>query len=195
MKPLKDGQLATHREVRVKVNSGSLIRVQKNAYSVPTSLIGQRVTVQIHEWHLEVYFRGHLMLKLPRLIGKNRHHVNYRHVIDSLLRKPGGFRNYRYRDDLFPTLIFCRAWEQINQWYAPRKADLIYLRVLKLAARTMESEVANALEYLVATGEQWDDTDLDHLLHPEPIVVPQLSCGQVELTQYDRLLSEASYVA
>jgi hypothetical protein len=194
MRPLKANQLSTHREMRVPVSSGSLIRVQKNVYSVPTSLIGHRVTVQIYEWHLEVYFQTHLVLKLPRLIGQNRSHVNYRHVINSLLRKPGGFRNYRYREDLFPTLVFRRSWEQLNQWQAPRKADMIYLRVLKLAARTMESEVAAALELLVATGKKWDDTDLENLLQPERIPVPQLSCGPIELAQYDQLLSEASYV-
>jgi len=195
MKPLKKGQLSTYREIRVPVNRGSLIRVRNNTYSVPTSLIGQRVTVRIHEWYLEVYLQTQLVLKLPRLIGKNRHHVNYRHVIDSLLRKPGGFRNYRYRDDLFPTMVFRRAWEQLNQWQAPRRADITYLRVLKLAARTMESEVARALEDLVATGEPWDDTDLEALLQPNPIPVPQLSCGQVELDHYDRLLSEGAHVS
>jgi hypothetical protein len=162
--------------------------VQKNVYSVPTSLIGRRVTVRIHEWHLDVYYQTHLVATLPRLIGEKKHHVNYRHVIDSLVRKPGGFRDYRYRDDLFPSLVFRRAWEQLNQWQSPRKADIAYLRILRLAARGIESEVAAALEHLLATPERWDETGVEHILQPEPIHVPQLTCGQVHLRQYDQLL-------
>jgi hypothetical protein len=190
MKPLTATPLATNRQVRVRVTRGSLIRVQKNVYSVPTSLIGRRVSVRIHEWHLEIYYQTHLVATLPRLIGEKQHHVNYRHVIDSLLRKPGGFRDYRYRDDLFPSLIFRRAWEQLNRWQSPRKADLTYLRILRLAARVMESEVAAALELLLETPGPWNETDVERLLQPEPISVPQLACAQVHLQQYDQLLSE-----
>ncbi len=190
MKPLSATSLASSSQVRVRVTRASLIRVQKNSYSVPTSLIGQRVTVRIHEWHLEVYYKSHLVDTLPRLVGVNQHRVNYRHVIGSLLRKPGGFRDYRYRDDLFPSLVFRRAWEQLNRWQSPRKADLAYLRILRLAARTLESDVACALELLLATAGPWDETDVERLLQPEPIAVPQLECGQVHLQQYDRLLSE-----
>jgi hypothetical protein len=188
MKPLAATPLATNNQVRVPVTRGSLIRVQKNVYSVPTSLIGRRVTVRIHEWHLDVYYQTNLVDTLPRLIGEKKHHVNYRHVIDSLIRKPGGFRDYRYRDDLFPSLVFRRAWEQLNQWQSPRKADIAYLRILRLAARGIESEVAAALERLLATPERWNETDVEHILQPEPIHVPQLTCGQVYLRQYDQLL-------
>jgi len=195
MKPLSATPLATNRQIRVRVTRGSLIRVQKNLYSVPTSLIGRWVTVRVHEWHLDVYYQTHLVETLPRLVGEKQHRVNYRHVIDSLLRKPGGFRDYRYRDDLFPSLVFRRAWERLNQWQSPRKADLTYLRVLRLAARKMESEVAATLEQLLTTAEPWDETNVEHILQPEPIDVPQLECGKVHLQQYDRLLSEVCHGA
>jgi hypothetical protein len=187
--------LATNSQARVRVTQGSLIRVQKNVYSVPTSLIGSWVNVRIHEWQLDVYYQTHLVETLPRLIGQKQHHVNYRHVIDSLIRKPGGFRDYRYRDDLFPALVFRRAWERLNQWQSPRKADIAYLRILRLAAREMESEVAAALERLLATPERWNETDVEHLLQPEPVHVPHLACGQVHLQQYDQLLSEVRHGA
>ena len=190
MKPLSANSLLTNSQVRVPVSRASTIRVAKNTYSVPTSLIGRKVTVYIHEWDLEVYYQSHHIETLPRLLGEKRHHVNYRHVIDSLLRKPGGFRDYRYRSDLFPTLVFRHAWEQLNQWQSPRKADLAYLRILRLAARTLETDVASALEQLLATEGPWDETDVERILQPEPIPVPQLQCGDVDLQQYDQLLSE-----
>jgi hypothetical protein len=195
MKPLSATPLATNTQVCIPVTRGSLIRVQKNVYSVPTSLMGHRVKVRIHEWRLDVYYQTKLVVTLPRLIGEKKHHVNYRHVIDSLIRKPGGFRDYLYRDDLFPSLVFRQAWERLNQWQSPRKADITYLRILRLAAREMESDVAAALERLLATPERWDETDVEHILQPEPIHVPQLTCGQVHLQQYDQLLLEAHHGA
>ncbi len=191
MKPLPTTSLTTCREVKVPVSNSGLIRVLRNTYSVPTNLIGHTVTVHIHEWHLEVYCGNELMETLPRLVGRRKHHVNYRHLIGTLLRKPGGFRNYRYRDDLFPSLVFRQAWEQLNQRHSPRKADLIYLRILHLAARTLESDVACALGLLMDAGEPWGETDVKRLLKLEPAPVPEVFRGEVTLDVYDQLLTEA----
>jgi len=193
MRPLKETPLATSVRHKVRVSSGSLIRVLKKSYSVPTSLIGKEVTVYIHEWSLDAYYAGQLVDTLPRLIGQESHHVNYRHLIDTLLRKPGGFRRYRFREDLFPQSIFRRAWEQLEQWYPPRRADIIYLRVLRLAARTLESDVAAALELLVNRGQRWDDVDVEEWLEPEPVAVPKLNRGAVQLSRYDQLLGEFAH--
>ncbi len=193
MRPLKATPLANSVRRKVRVSSGSLIRVLKKSYSVPTSLIGKEVTVVIHEWSLDVYYAGQLVDTLPRLIGQKSHHVNYRHLIDTLLRKPGGFRRYRFREDLFPQSIFRRAWEQLEQWHPPRRADIIYLRVLRLAARTIESDVAAALETLVNRGRRWDETDVEQWLEPEPVAVPKLNQGAVQLSNYDQLLVEFAH--
>ncbi|MBK8988374.1 MAG: hypothetical protein IPM39_20290 [Chloroflexi bacterium] len=91
MRPLSATPLANHSKLRLRVSQGSLIRVLEKTYSVPTSLIGKMVTVVIHEWSLEIYYAGQLVDRFARLIGNEVHQVNYRHVIDSLLRKPGAF--------------------------------------------------------------------------------------------------------
>jgi hypothetical protein len=195
MKPLTAAPLGLYQEQRVKVNRGSLIRVQKNSYSVPSSLINRQVRVQIYEWHLEVYYAGQCVETMPRLVGEHKHRINYHHLIDSLLRKPGGFRHYRYRRDLFPRLVFRQAWDQLNGWYAPRKADLIYLRVLHLAARHLESEVAEVLGRLLNQGQRWDENDVERQLRPLTIAIPQLSATNIDLTQYDHLLQEAGYAS
>jgi hypothetical protein len=188
MKPLPAASLAIYREEKVPVNRNGLIRVLRNAYSVPTSLIGRQVTVRVHEWYLEVYYGGELVETLPRLLGSRQHRVDYHHLIDTLLRKPGGFRNYRYREDLFPSLVFRRAWEQLDRWYAPRKADLIYLRILHLAAHTLESDVAAALELLLATEERWTERDVEQLLELDPPTIPEVARGEISLDIYDQLL-------
>jgi hypothetical protein len=193
MKSLPPVSVAVYREFKIPVSREGTIRVLRNLYSVPTSLIGHTVKVHVHEWHLEVRYGGKLMETMPRLIGSRKHHINYRHLIDTLLRKPGGFRDYRYRDVLFPCLVFRRAWEQLNQWYTPRQADLTYLRILNLAARTMETDVTAALELLLDTDGPWTERDVEQLLELDPAPVPQIERGEVSLAVYDRLLQEARY--
>ena len=194
MSPLTATPLTTYREVRVKVNRAGLIRVQNNSYSVPTGLLGHQVSVHIYEWQLKVYYRRQLVETLPHLVGQKKQHINYRHLIHSLLRKPGGFRRYRYRDALFPTPIFRLAWEQLQRWYTPRKADLIYLRVLHLAAHHRECDVAVALTTLVAAGDRWDETAVHPFLQYRPHPrVPQLTVPVVDLHTYDRLLQGGRY--
>ena len=194
MQPLRAGPLPPYQEVRLKVNRNSLIRVQANLYSVPTHLIGQQVSIRIYEWHLEIYYRQIQVERMARLVGNNKHAINYRHLIDSLLRKPGGFRDYRYRQELFPRLVFRQSWDQLNQWYAPRKADLIYLRILRLAARTLECDVADALRWLLTNATHWDETDVEQRIGAQQAVsVPQLSPLVIDLKAYDQLLKEVSY--
>jgi len=195
MHPLPTTQLVTHTHQHVRVARTSLIRVQNNVYSVPTSLIGQYVNVHIHEWHLEIYYQSCCILEVPRLIGARQHRINYRHIITSLLRKPGGFRDYRYREALFPTLVFQQAWEYLNQRHAPRKADLIYLRILHLAARHLEADVAAALACLLETAEPWDDTTVAELVQPQRPATPVLAPLTVDLQPYDQLLLEVAHGA
>jgi hypothetical protein len=188
MRPLQASKLASGKRIKVRVNRASLIRVDKKTYSVPTGLIEKEVTIYILEWSLEVYLGTKHVVSISRLVGDKTYRVNYRHVIDSLLRKPGGFRNYLYRDDLFPRLVFRRAWERLDEWYAPRQADIHYLQILKLAARTIESDVALALELLLESNARFTADDVMRLLAPEPIPVPQVEQGAVELAHYDQLL-------
>jgi hypothetical protein len=110
-----------------------------------------------------------------------------------LLRKPGGFGQYRYREALFPSLVFQQAWEKLNQWYAPRKADLIYLRILRLAARYLECDVAAALSLLLQSEQHWDERAVaQHLQLEQEVNVPALSPLEVNLAEYDRLLGEGA---
>jgi len=193
MKPVAATPLATSVQQQVRVSSSSLIRVLKKTYSVPTSLMGKKVTVHIQEWTIDVYYAGQWVERLPRVIGEQTHHINYRHLIDSLLRKPGGFRRYRFREDLFPRLIFRQAWEQLEQWHSPRRADILYLQILHLAARTLEEDVAIALELLVQSDQQWNMEDVTRLLEPAPVTVPHIEAGTVELALYDQLLGDFAH--
>lgn len=188
MQPLTAKPWPTMREMRPRVNRAGLVRVQNNGYSVPSGLKGKQVTVRVYEWRIEVWYTNQHVETFPKLIGDHKYHINYRHVIDSLLAKPGGFRNYRHRDDLFPRSVFRQAWDALQLHLSPRRADIAYLRILKLAASDLESEVALALEKLLASKTNWNDRNLIELVPPQQPRLPSLEPSIVNLKEYDQLL-------
>jgi hypothetical protein len=198
MKPITVKPWPQMRELIVRVGNNGVLRVGSNGYSVPSGLKGKRATVRIYEWHIEVWYANQRLETLPRMPGAHHYQINYRHIIDSLLRKPGGFRNFRYRDDLFPQAVFRQTWETLNDHFPPRKADLIYLQILKQAALGLESDVAQALTQLLADQSQkhWDEKTVAALTQAPAIqVVPQLVPQPVNLSVYDQLfLTVASHV-
>jgi len=190
MRPLTVAALAAAREVRARVSTSGLVRVLGHTYSVPAGLVGKSVTAWVGEWDIAVWYGGRCWATAPRLTARNAHRVDYRHVVDTLLRKPGGFRDYRYRDDMFPTTVFRRAWEALDARLPPRRADIAYLRVLKLAATTLEVDVVAALEGLLAAGVSWDDRTVATQICPAVVAPPALATGVVDLTAYDALLGD-----
>jgi hypothetical protein len=134
----------------IKVHSSSTIRVKQNTYSVPSRLIGYEVDVTIDADFIEVWHSDVLIQRMPRLIGAGKHAINYRHVIDSLVRKPGAFENYQYREDMFPTSHFRMAYDWLCQGRSTRAAAREYLKILQLAARESQDAVQDALRVAIA---------------------------------------------
>ncbi len=56
----------------------------------------------IDEDRRRLWYGGQKMEQLPRLRGRANYRVDYRHIIDWLVRKPGAFASYRYREHPFP---------------------------------------------------------------------------------------------
>lgn len=177
-------------EEQTRVSKWSLIQVDRRCYSVPSRLIGQTVRVRRYEEHLDVYVAGLLQESMPRLTGEKTHAINYRHIIEWLLRKPGAFAEYRFRADLFPSLVFRRAYDRLCETCPQRTADLEYLRILRQAATTMESEVERVLVELEGQGltPRW------HMVMefwPQPaLVLPALQPLHVDLACYDTLIGD-----
>jgi hypothetical protein len=181
--------LALCREVRPPVSRFSTIQVLCNTYSVPSRLIGSRLLVRVHAEKLEVYRGTSHLFSMPRLLGRGQHHIDYRHVVWSLVRKPGAFAHYRYRDDLFPSLVFRRAYDALRA-QVPDRADRHYVRLLHLAASTSESDVEAALALLLEQRVvPTFDVVRDLTRPPAAQPIPQLSQPVLDLSVYDRLLS------
>lgn len=192
MPVLRVKRLAEHQELDFKVSPWGTIRVNHNAYSVPSRLIGETLRIHLSMSHLEVFYAGKMLFTIERISGRNGHAINYRHVVWSLVNKPGGFARYRYRDSLFPSLVFRRAYDAICEMKGVSTAsDLAYSRVLHLAAATLESEVQAGLELLLEQGITPCVEALQGLINKDEIHVPLIGELDVELSTYDSLLASS----
>jgi hypothetical protein len=137
---------------------------------------------------LEVWFAGRVVERIPRLRGQRKHLINYRHVIDWLVRKPGAFENYRYREDLFPTSRFRMAYDALRE-RAPRTASREYLQILELAARESESLVDDALRTLFEEDKTITAQAVKEWVGRREAVRPvtEVHVEAVELSQFDLL--------
>lgn len=174
----------------VRVRPSSTIHVQSNTYSVASRLIGERIEARLFAERLEVWYAQVKIETMPRLHGKGKHLINYRHIIDWLVRKPGAFRNYRYRDDLFPTSRFRMAYDALKR-QNPLRAHKEYLKILHLAAHETEEGVNEALRLLL--DREWAITvdAVEKIVQSGEKAPPieDVVVEEVDLCDYDELLA------
>lgn len=177
----------------IRVSKYSTIRVLHNTYSVHSRLIKEQVTVLSYSEHLEVWHSNKCLEKLPRLRGEYRHFINYRHIIDSLVRKPGAFENYKYRSDLFPSTHFRIIYDTLLK-QNPSKASSIYLKILYHAAYNNENYVDRALKVIIDENliVSVDVVKKISLSFSESEKYEELQIVPPDLSDYDSLIGEES---
>jgi hypothetical protein len=194
LRPLPGRRLNTVKRVRSRVNTGSLIVVERNSYSVNSRLIGEIVEARVFADHLEIWYGGQKIEQLPRLRGRTNYRIDYRHIIDWLVRKPGAFAGYRYREHLFPSSRFRMAYDLL-QTTMPGRCDRRYLEILELAAKRGEAPIEDALRLLLGSerGQQTiQDKELfkDFLKRCEQVPeIVDVRIPEVALSSFDQLLS------
>jgi transposase len=187
MKPLPEGNWQSCSHVRVRVTKSSTIRVHRNVYSVNSRLIGEQVDVYLYSRHLEIWYGQKKLDTLPRLQGSRQAMINYRHVIDWLVRKPGAFENYRYQSQFFPTTHFRMAYDELCQGQRGVKT---YLEILHLAAFEGESKVDQILSFLLQNACPLTLAEVKGLLQTELPALTEINVDPVNLIHYDHLFKE-----
>jgi transposase len=181
----------------VTVRSSSTIYVSHNIYSVNSRLINCHVNIRLYVDHLEVWYGQKKVEHLPRQRGENNHAIDYRHVIDWLVRKPGAFENYKWREDMFPTIRFRMAYDSLKRSHSLPVASREYLKILKLAADMSESGVDNALRVMIDRGEKIGFEMVEKIYDSETIfpLLVNVTIPEVRLEEYDSLLVNAMVAA
>jgi hypothetical protein len=190
MRPLPRKRHQDFTEVRCRVSRFSTIHVLKNSYSLHSRLIGEQVKARVYADHIEAWYAQRRIEVLPRLRGENGHYINYRHIIDWLVRKPGAFENYRYKDALFPTSQFRIAYDLLRDRYGHKQGNKQYLKILELAAKESQSLVNECLRFLIKNGNEVYFEVVEAMVksHLQPPAITDLTIDQVDLTIYDQLL-------
>jgi hypothetical protein len=188
LKPLPSKKYYAPQIMEVKVSSFSTIKLLKGIYSVPSRLISYKLRAYIYNSEIKLYYGSTLVQTMPQIQGKEGAAIHYHHLIKSLLRKPGAFANYYYRDYLFPSVIFRTAHDILIKAY-PTNGVKQYLQILQLAAIGNESDVQLALELLIEANTMPNLLEVESLLKasdkPEIIAI---KIKPASLADYDSLL-------
>lgn len=191
LRPLPPTRYPEVEELTVRVSSYSTVRVKQCAYSVPARLIGAFVQAQVSEDTVWVKYLGELIVCYPRS-KSHMPRIDYRHIIASLVRKPGAFARYLYREELFPRAVFRQAYDRLKA-AEERRADERYLRLLALSADFGEDAVGDLLGSVLRSGELPLADVIEHRLHqPEPAEPAKVAAFTPELESYDALIAEVA---
>lgn len=161
-------------------------------YSAPSQLIGHRVMVRLYPQQVECWLGGQCVLSLPRATsrGGQRHprHIDYRHLVAALKRKPGAFARWVLRDAVFPREVYRRTWERLSAQLPEREACKTMVGLLALAADGHEAQLANELEQLLEMGQLPDLHALTQLVAPRRGELPEVAVQLPQLAGYVALL-------
>ena len=191
LKPLPSKKYYAPLILEVAVSKFSTVRLEKTTYSVPSRLIGYKLRAYIYHGEIKLYYGSTLVQTMPQ-IKEGGASINYRHIIRSLVRKPGAFANYYWREHLFPCTMFRTAHDMLVKKY-PVNGVKQYLQILQLAALGSERDVQTVLELLITNNTTPSFTEVQELLKASNKLQNQ-SITEVQITppslgDYDLLLS------
>lgn len=192
LKPLPAGKVTSCEEHWVRVASTSGFTLRKVFYSVPSRLIGHRLRVRLYDDRLELVLGARDLLTLPRgrpsKSGRRTHMIDYRHVIDSLRKKPMALAGLVYRDQLFPRQAFRDLFETLRELEGEKEACRATVELLALAHdRACEAELAARIEEDLRQNRLPDPEALRALFAPTEEMLPPVTVELNALGSYNRL--------
>ena len=118
LQPLPVERFTDYEPVVARVRSTSTIEVRSVTYSVPSRLIGQQLMVHLRHDRLDLFLRSQFVQALPRLhrrAGESGplRRIDFRHVIESLRRKPRALLRAQLQSDLLPGENWRQLWRQL----------------------------------------------------------------------------------
>jgi hypothetical protein len=184
LRPLRVEPLPEYDEEAVRVSREALVRVGRQAYSVPSRFAGERLRARLYETELEFWWNDQLIGRTERHRGHQGVFVDWRHVIGALQRKPGALIGWRHRGAMFPNVTWRRLYDGLQGRYSAGRAEREYLGMLALGLQYRLEELEAAIEEL---GEGISLDAMRQRFSP-PVKLVDLEF-RVDLSPYDALLS------
>ena len=193
MRPCDAARISGYEEITARVTRNGIIRVRGRVYSVPSRLVGETILARLTEDTVEVWCGGILQTRRDRNgADDGPEGLDYRDIIGNLVKKPGAFRNYRYREALFPNAAFTAFYERLRREHPEDRADRIYLAVLNRAACEGEENILAALE-LLENDTPFSLGALEDLLASRTQTYPDLEDYRPDPGEYDILVDAACF--
>jgi len=177
----------------IKVGKSSTLNIQHNTYSVHSRLIGERVQTRIYADHIEIWYAQKMVDQIPRQRGRNKYKIDYRHIIDWLVRKPGAFENYRYKESLYPSSWFRIAYDWLYSNMA-LQANKHYVKILYYAAKEGQTVTESAIRYLLEHDKELTAFNIKSQIDEQFKLPPatEVVVANNNLRSYDTLLEEVA---
>jgi hypothetical protein len=174
--------------IRARVSSGSIVQIMDVPYTLPSRLIHYTLKAYVYPDEIVLFYGNKKLQTMPRLSTHSLAAINYRHLIDGLIRKPAAFANYQYHEALFPRLCFRKAYDALRD-SIPANADVHYLKLLQLAKLHSEQEVTDALELLLEERQLPTSDSVKSLIDACIKERLNVTVHQPNVADYDCLLS------
>ena len=143
---------------------------------------------------MKCYLGSKFIIRLERVFGEGKKRrakcIDYTHVIDSLIKKPGAFYNYQHRDALFPNDIYRAIWSSLDELLESIEASKLMIGILYLAAK---QDCKQSLGELVLS--MLNNLEIPSLINLNKhfgleinVTCPVIELKQHELIHYDQLI-------
>lgn len=197
LRRLPSRRLEDCRREKVRVGPGSTVQIQHRTYSLHSRLIGEWVHARVYAEKIEIWYGQRRVDILPRLRGEKKHKIQYRHIIDWLIRKPGAFEDYRYREDLFPSSYFRKAYDHLREKHNKKEAARQYLELLHLSAKESEAQVEALLKETLSKTKEINVAEIrEKILSKKDVrFFKEIVIPEPDLATYDLLLENVQEVS
>jgi hypothetical protein len=196
LQPLPRYRSPDYEVLSVKVSCYSTITARCILYSVPSRLVGQRLTIHLYHDQLVGFVGRTQVMAVPRLhvhgsakIRRGRS-INYRHLVESLRRKPRAFLHCDWQDDVLPNEQWQQLWQLMRQGNEPDWAARLMVEALYIAATQDKEEVVAAYlqAQLLANTLTLRRLQQCFDLIPDSSTMTLMETTQHHLATYDQLL-------
>lgn len=193
MLPLPKHRSIEYKSLRTKVLTTSTIQITTTVYSVPSQFIGRILVVHVYHNRLKLYWKGALILEVPRVFGRGSLRraqcIDYKHLIPSLVAKPRAFASSQLRESILPSPEYRALWKTIVSRMERHAASHLMVGLLNIAAKKdCEVPLEQAVSKIFQEGHVPDLRRLEAewgLVPHKEVYIPPL---QHPLLEYDQFM-------